>query len=122
MIVNTGKELVRDLIFDQATGLDIDTMLAGDDDGTILALNATNTVLGNQQFSKAATESKTGQKIVTKKMTMLTSEGNGVTYEEVGVATGISPPTDALFNRILHNAIAKTSSIEIRYEIEIEVK
>ena len=78
----------------------------------------TDTALATQIDTKAFSQTRTANKTVIYEVIYLTTEDNSNTITEAGVFNA----TPDMFNRFTHASIAKTSQIEIQYEITMRVK
>lgn len=118
MVVNGGKTIVARMLGNDASYADeyINTIAFGTGSN---APSTSDTALQTQVFEKAATVSFPAFNQVQYAATMLASEGNGNTFQEVGLLTEGS---DMLFSRLLIGAIAKTSLYAINVEWTLSIQ
>lgn len=89
------------------------------------AVTASDTALVSEVYpygtSRAEISSKTkaSPKKVTYVLSLLPAQANGQSLKEVGAFNAIS--TGTMMNRLVHNAINKTSSFELVYQITVEL-
>lgn len=114
MITNAGLNLLRNWIYGDSVNA-ITHMGVGT--GTA-APQATDTTLEAEVLRKTfSTKAKGSDGVANYEMELLTTEGNGNDLTEVGILNAAA--AGDLLNRITHAAIPKTSSFELKYEIEI---
>lgn len=107
---NNGLDAIRDFL----SG-DISNILIGTD---ATAPSKTDTALGNQVASKAATPDDGGVGEVTHEATLTTSENNGDTLREAGGENDAGE----LESHLVHSDLDKTSSIEVVYRLKHTVR
>lgn len=107
---NNGLDAIRDFL----SG-DIANILIGTDN---TEPTKSDTALGNQAASKAATPKDGGTGEVTHEGTLGTSENNGDTLREAGGENDASE----LESRLVHSDLDKTSSIEVTYRLKHTIK
>lgn len=118
MVVNGGKTIIARMLGNNASyvGEYIDTIAFG----TGSTPPATSdTALQTQVFKKAASVSFPAFNQVKYSATMLTSEGNGNTFQEIGLLTA---GTDMLFSRLLIGAIVKSTLYAIKVEWTLSIQ
>ena len=121
MVMTTiGKNLVRD--FMAGDNVDAPTHMAIGDDDTAAA--ESDTTLGHELLRSAFDSvDKVASKKLQWEMILETTEGNGSgteTYDEVGILNAASGG-DLAF-RIAHDTLTKNNTIELRYQVVMEVK
>ena len=119
-VTNGGLNVMRDLLLG-SVGQYPRAIAGGTDDGTALPLAATNTALGAEVFRKIILRRDSSDKTAKFQTILLTTEGNGSTYEEVGLFTSTADDAAILVARAQHTGIAKTSSNQITYTWELQI-
>jgi len=120
LIVNTGKNLVLDRLFNLAAPAAIGFIGVGTD-STAAALTQTQlnpTVVGST-FIQAA---DAGTARVNQTVTIASTFGTGVanfTWNEAGLFNGTINGTSVMFNRVVIGPFAKTSAVSIVYTVQI---
>jgi hypothetical protein len=108
LVVNVGRTLLTQLLGGGA-GTAV-TKIAFGSSGT--AAIVTNTTLGTELLEKAATVSYPAYNTVMFAASMLSAEGNGNTYREIGLKNA----ANTLFSRLVISDVVKSSA----YEIDVE--
>ena len=120
LITNAGKAEIAKLITADVGGTAFDYIAIGSDDGTTLALDASNTALGNELARAAATGTTTTTNVTDDTMQLQASfTGSAYTIEEIGVFNASTGGT--MLSRILTGTITlqSTDTITITYKLTV---
>lgn len=117
MIVDVWNTKMRDLLYGDS--VDLPSHVAMGTGTTEVAHD--DTVMETELIRKVIdAKTKPGISNVMFQGTMSAAEGNGTIFTEIGVFNADSGGT--MVNHQLHGAILKSSSFELRYQVEIEFK
>ncbi len=120
VLTDVGKNMIRDFL--SGDSIDYPTHMALGDDSTTPTTG--DTTLGNELLRVAFdSTSKIASKKLQWEMILETGEGNGggtETYDEVGILNASSGGD--LFDHIVYDTLTKNDTIEIRFQIVLEVK
>lgn len=117
MITNDGLDLLRDWLHGDAVNAPSHMAVGSGATPPV----ATDTTLETEVLRKAiSSKSKGTTGKVTLQLDLTTAEANGSTLTEIGTLNAAS--LGDLLNRLTYTGIAKTSAIELRYEIEYTVR
>jgi hypothetical protein len=116
MITDAGLNLVRNWLAGDSVNAPSHCAVGTDD----TAPAAGDTTLGAEVHRNAlGTEQKGTTGKTTLKMTLLSTQANGSALKEVGILNAAA--SGDLVNRLTHTTINKTSSFEVRYQVEFTV-
>lgn len=119
MMLNTMLNAIRDYLYDGSEAAKFLPTHIALGTGTTAAA-ACDTALETEVYRDAISSSvKPAAKKVRHILSLSAGQGNGNTLTECGLITAATGGT--LQNRIVHSPIIKTSSFELKYQIEIEV-
>lgn len=116
LVVTTGKNLLRDFLYDGSSVTVAGLTHFGYGTGTTAAA-AADTALETQVARDTITQKIKDTGKLTVKYYLSSANGNGSTLTEVGLFNAASSGT--MYARAIHAAIAKTSSISVTYSWEL---
>ena len=119
MMLDAMLNAIRNYLYDGSDAADFLPSHVALGTGTTAAA-ASDTTLETEVYRDAISSSvKPASKKVRHTLSLNAGEGNGNTLTECGLITAATGGT--LQNRIVHSPIIKTSSFELKYQIEVEL-
>ena len=122
LIVTGGKNLIRDILTGQThTALSSFAIGTGTNAPALAdtGLQSSISYDGTNSY-KEYLESSTASAQITLVGYISGAQANGNSLTETGLFSGLGITAGTMYNRITHNAIAKTLSLELRYEFTLQ--